>query len=156
MASHAGIPSAERVPLTAEPAPAGGIPALLDLVTETARTLQAEAGAVVAEFALSPTAAAVLWSLRPGADVPTMRMLAVRLGCDPSTISLAADQLRSAGLVERRPHPTDGRKRVLALTDAGHDLWETVSARLEDHSRLTALSPQERGALAAILRKLNA
>lgn len=50
---------------------------------------------------------------------PTMREVAARFRCDPSTVSLAADKLQSVGLIARRPHPSDGRERTLVLTTAG-------------------------------------
>lgn len=140
-----------------EPAPsrADETAALLELLTETASRAQAAASAAVAEFDLSPTAAAVLWNLKPGAEPPTMRTLAARLACDPSTISLTADRLQAAGLIERKPHPSDGRKRTLTLTDTGRDLWDTLSNRLHDTSALASLDATERRTLAALLTKAN-
>jgi DNA-binding MarR family transcriptional regulator len=37
----------------------------------------------------------------------------------PTTVTLVIDQLESRGLVSRRPHPTDRRTVLAALTDSG-------------------------------------
>jgi DNA-binding MarR family transcriptional regulator len=45
-------------------------------------------------------------------------------GIDQSTVSRKAAELVSAGLVERRPDPLDGRAHLLAVTPAGAQLCE--------------------------------
>jgi DNA-binding MarR family transcriptional regulator len=127
--------------------------ALLRLLREVADRAAAVIDEVLTGFDLTTSAAGVLWALDPRSEPPTMRALATRLRCDPSTISLTADKLESAGLVERHPHPTDGRKRVLALTDRGHELWAALSRRLTEASTLAALDPEERRTLTALLAK---
>lgn len=42
---------------------------------------------------------------------------------DPSTVSRQVSELVSAGLVDRRPDPEDGRAVLLAATDAGRTLY---------------------------------
>jgi DNA-binding MarR family transcriptional regulator len=147
------VATARRTPPTSAPPDTDETVALLELLTDITSKAHAAASEAVAEFDLSPTAAALLWNLKPGAEPPTMRTLAARLHCDPSTISLTADRLQAAGLVERRSHPTDGRKRTLALTDAGRQLWTTLSARLHGTSALAALNAEERATLARLLAK---
>jgi DNA-binding MarR family transcriptional regulator len=127
--------------------------AVLRLLTEVTDRTMAVVGEVLAEFDLTASAGGVLWALDPRGEPPTMRSLAARLHCDPSTISLTAEKLVAAGLVERRPHPTDGRKRVLALTDRGLELWETLSRRLHETSRLSTLTPEERRTLVTLLTR---
>src|SRR5947209_17641306 len=77
---------------------------------------------VLAEFDVTASVAGVLWAVAPAAQPPTLREVAARLHCDPSTISLSVDKLESMGFVARQPHPTDGRKRTVALTDRGQEL----------------------------------
>jgi DNA-binding MarR family transcriptional regulator len=48
---------------------------------------------------------------------------------DPSTVSRQVGQLVRAGLVERRPHPEDGRAVQLVPTPSGRALGEEVSRR---------------------------
>ncbi|MFE6777790.1 MarR family winged helix-turn-helix transcriptional regulator [Streptomyces sp. NPDC057702] len=54
--------------------------------------------------------------------------LADEVGIDRSGASRYADRLESAGLLERRPDPHDGRVTLLALTPRGRD----AVARLRD------------------------
>lgn len=75
-----------------------------------------------------------------------MRNVAARLHCDPSTVSLAADRLQATGLVARQPDPADGRKRTLALTQRGHDLWEALSTRLHSSGLFADLDAEEQRA----------
>jgi DNA-binding MarR family transcriptional regulator len=109
---------------------------------------------VLAEFDVTASVAGVLWALAPGTEPPTLRDVAARLHCDPSTISLAADKLQSTGLIARLPHPTDGRKRTLALTERGHELWEALSTRLRTSGVLTGLDAEEQRTLHALLTKI--
>jgi DNA-binding MarR family transcriptional regulator len=126
---------------------------LLRRLTEVADATLAVVGDVLAEFDLAMSAAGLLWSLDPRAEPPTMRALSRRLRCDPSTISLMADKLDASGLIERRPHPTDGRMRVLALTDRGLQVWDALSRRLYETSALSSLTHSERENLEALLTR---
>jgi DNA-binding MarR family transcriptional regulator len=49
----------------------------------------------------------------------TMGKLANMLGIDAPYATLVVDELERQGLVERRPHPTDRRVKLVAATDAG-------------------------------------
>jgi DNA-binding MarR family transcriptional regulator len=126
---------------------------LLRRLTSVADATYAVIGDVLAEFDLTMSAAGLLWALDPRSEAPTMRALSRQLRCDPSTISLMADKLDASGLIERRPHPTDGRMRTLALTDLGLRVWTALSRRLCETSTLTALSPAERRTLDTLLAK---
>src|SRR3989440_12744377 len=46
------------------------------------------------------------------------------MGIDPSTMVSLIDQLETAGLAKRRPHPTDRRAREVAITPKGRRLLE--------------------------------
>ncbi len=45
-----------------------------------------------------------------------------RLQVHPTSVTNAVDRLEGAGLVVRRPHPSDGRAVLVCLTDAGREL----------------------------------
>ncbi|MEY9937551.1 MarR family winged helix-turn-helix transcriptional regulator [Streptacidiphilus sp. MAP5-3] len=109
---------------------------------------------VLGEFGVPTSVAGTLWALAPGTEPPTMRDVAARLHCDPSTVSLAADKLQSMGLVARQPHPADGRKRTLVLTEQGHELWEALRTRLHASGLFAGLDAQEQDALLALLTKM--
>lgn len=66
------------------------------------------------------------------------------------------DRLEKAGLVERRPHPTDRRATLVRLTDKGFNLIEAIMPRHEETARdiLAPLSLDEQKALNALLARL--
>jgi DNA-binding MarR family transcriptional regulator len=85
---------------------------------------------------------------------PTDLMAATMLSSGGVTKRL--DRLAEADLVERRPNPSDRRGTLVRLTAAGR---KTIDAAIETHAAneerlLDALSPPDRGALDALLRKL--
>jgi hypothetical protein len=65
-----------------------------------------------------------------------------------------ADKLQGTGLITRQPHPTDGRKRTLALTERGQQLWEALSTRLHVSGVLAGLDADEQRTLYALLTKI--
>jgi DNA-binding MarR family transcriptional regulator len=52
----------------------------------------------------------------------SMRELADALGIDPPNATAVVDDLESMGLVRRRPHPTDGRAKLVEATRKGKAL----------------------------------
>jgi DNA-binding MarR family transcriptional regulator len=101
--------------------------------------------AAAAQHELSLTEFAVL--ARLGREGPaTTAELARAEGMRPQSMSVAVATLEERGLVERKPHPSDGRQMNIALTDKGaavrsstKDLkraWlAQATARLEDEER---------------------
>ena len=91
----------------------------------------------------------ILFQLRAGPA--TLRELADANGVDAPYATLIVDKLEAHGLVERRPHPDDKRRKLVTLTAAGHEAIATADAILlrppaaigtlaaEDLSRLTEL-----------------
>jgi len=53
-----------------------------------------------------------------------------RLQVHPTSITNAVDRLEAAGLVERLPHPTDGRSSLIAVTEEGRRLALKATAAL--------------------------
>jgi len=49
----------------------------------------------------------------------TMGRLATALGVTPRRITVLVEALEADGLVERHPHPTDGRSTLVTITDIG-------------------------------------
>lgn len=105
------------------------------------------------EFGLSESTGALLWSITPEAEPVTMRQLAKKLNFDPSNISLLSTRLEDLGLVERRPHPSDGRSRILALTPEGNRVWHQLVERVLASSPLAKLTVAERLGLRDLLDK---
>ena len=61
----------------------------------------------------------------------TQNVLAAHAGTDPMMTSEVLRTLEKGSLVERRPHPQDGRARVLSVTPAGRDLANRANAAVE-------------------------
>lgn len=66
------------------------------------------------------------------------------------------DRLEKAGLVERRPHPSDRRATLVKLTDKGFDLIETMMPLHEQTAQdiLSPLTREEQTALNDLLTRL--
>jgi DNA-binding MarR family transcriptional regulator len=62
-------------------------------------------------------------------DNQTMRHLADVLCVTPRRVTALVDALEAEGLVERHPHPTDGRSTLITITPAGVK-HETADGRL--------------------------
>ncbi|WP_329361582.1 MarR family transcriptional regulator [Streptomyces sp. NBC_00669] len=70
----------------------------------------------------------ILFQLREGPR--TLSQLAAANGVDAPYATLIVDKLEAHGLVERRPHPGDRRRKLVTLTAAGHDALATADAIL--------------------------
>jgi DNA-binding MarR family transcriptional regulator len=87
----------------------------------------------------------------------TQQAIGEGAGVDPSTMVATIDLLEERGLAERRPHPSDRRKRAIYLTPDGEQVLRdgrkvaTAAAR-EVFGRLSA---DERKQLHGLLRKLS-
>lgn len=84
-----------------------------------------------------------------------MRDLAVRLGISARNATALIDALEDAGLVERRPHPTDRRATLVALTLDGEAAARRETPQIEALGRLfDGFSPEEEDHLLAGLSHL--
>ncbi|BCB81137.1 MarR family transcriptional regulator [Phytohabitans flavus] len=89
----------------------------------------------------------------------TPRELADVERVQPPTMTKIVAKLEERGLVQRSPHPTDGRQVILAATEAGRAVLAQFERARDEWlaSRLAELRPEERDTLqraAEILRKL--
>jgi len=86
----------------------------------------------------------------------TLGELAARLYLDKSTASRVVDALEAKGYAERRPHPEDGRSRLLAATAAGRRLHARIESdlRAEAAALLAGAQPEVRRATARLLAGL--
>ena len=128
-------------------------------VSRVARRIDLAQRATFARYDLDPPAFDVLATLRRSGEPfeltagDLMRTAMVTSGA----ITQRLDRLEARALVRRGPHPGDGRVVVVTLTAAGRELVDRV---LPDHLAteqrlLAALSPQQRTALADLLRTLD-
>jgi DNA-binding MarR family transcriptional regulator len=80
--------------------------------------------------------------------------LAGLLDVQPSTTGRMVDRLVSAGLIDRRPHPTSRRELVAELTVRGRRVVQTVTAnRREELASVVAKMParERRGLVRALV-----
>jgi len=82
--------------------------------------------------------------------------LADILEVEPITLTRLLDRLEEAGLVERRPHPTDRRIRQLYLTEKAHPLLAdifTIGAATRGEA-LEGVAEEERDRLFTLLSRM--
>ncbi|MCV2395114.1 MarR family transcriptional regulator [Actinotalea sp. M2MS4P-6] len=127
---------------------------IIQCVIAIADHAQAIVDATLQEFDAPASAPAVLRILTTSRTPVTPRDLARLLDRDPSTASLIADKLEQTGLITRQPHPDDGRKRILTLTERGHQLWDRMRAGLHDSAVFDGISAAERGRLLELLERV--
>jgi DNA-binding MarR family transcriptional regulator len=85
----------------------------------------------------------------------SMGELAGMLGIDPPNATALVADLESQGLVRRKPHPTDGRAKVVEATRKGKALAGRVEAILaKPPPELSGLSSEDLEALRRILEKV--
>lgn len=89
----------------------------------------------------------------------TPRELADVERVQPPTMTKIVAKLEERGLVQRTPHPTDGRQVILSSTDLGRGILGSYERVRNEWlaARLAELTPDERGVLsqaAAVLSKL--
>ena len=95
----------------------------------------------------------ILFQLREGPA--TLGQLAGANGVDAPYATLIVDKLEAHGLVERRPHPDDRRRKLVTLTAAGHEAIAAADAILLRPPRAIADLPAgDLGQLTAILTRL--
>ena len=80
----------------------------------------------------------VLLMLLAEEDGISQKDLVERAFSDPNTIRAMLVLLEKRGLVERDPHPKDGRKRNVTITSKGRGIYELVSQ--ENNSMIHNLS----------------
>jgi len=85
----------------------------------------------------------------------TGRELAAALGVDPPYVTVMLDDLERRGLIERTPHPTDRRAKVVRPTAAGRRTAQKADRLLETPpAALRALPADDLAALARIVAVL--
>jgi DNA-binding MarR family transcriptional regulator len=103
------------------------------------RDLQGGFRACADELGLTLGEAQAVWLL--GAQRPSTKELAQRLGIDPANASTLVTRLERRGLVDRRAAPEDRRRRVISLTGDGQrarrSLGSCMARRGPTFGRLT-------------------
>jgi DNA-binding MarR family transcriptional regulator len=94
-------------------------------------------------------------------EAMTIGELAAHEQVKPPSMTRIVSNMEEAGLVVRRPHPTDKRQVVVELTDAAHTLIAANRRRRDEwlQTKLKKLTPEERDILrkaAPVLERLAA
>jgi DNA-binding MarR family transcriptional regulator len=119
-------------------------------LTEHERRLELAQG-----LGVSPGDLKALIRLEPGRG-ESMRQLADTWRCDASTVTWIVDRLEKQGLAERRPHPTDRRVKVVALSRKGERVRGELLDRLyEPPAALAELSQTDLKALRRVAGHLS-
>ena len=126
---------------------------LLDLGFALADRNNELIGDVLRELNLTVPLSNALWKLDPGAPAPSMREMAARLGCDPSTVTFLADRLGERDLVERRVNPANRRSNTLVLTPKGTQVRQRLVEAMATLSPIARLSVVEQRQLHHLLSK---
>lgn len=116
------------------------------LISAIARRIEQEWNAHLAGWDLNHASFPVLYMLLAGPR--SQRQLADASGVTEQTMSRIVARLERSGYVHRRPHPHDGRRHDVVLTDAGRDaamqagrfsVAETMSVRGLDAEQIDQL-----------------
>jgi DNA-binding MarR family transcriptional regulator len=111
--------------------------------------------ALMAQSGVTADQFVVLAALAEGVAL-TQRDLVARTSSDPNTLRAMLVLLERRHLIERRPHPTDGRARSVALTRQGKSVFRKLWRKSEIlRQRLTtALSADDTELLIEQLRRI--
>jgi DNA-binding MarR family transcriptional regulator len=117
-------------------------------------TLHRRTGAVLAADGVTADQFVVLWALSE-AEALTQRELVERTDSDHNTLRAILVLLELRGLIERRPHPTDGRARHVSLTIEGRRVFRKLWRRSEGLrlEMLEKLPEKDVNTLVALLRR---
>ena len=112
-------------------------------------------GRALRETGLKPPQFGVLTMIdaKPGI---TQNELVEATDVDPSTMVAHLDRMEADGLAERRPHPSDRRKRAVYLTDQGERTLRRAQEAAGEVAEQTfaRLTDDERAELHVLLRKM--
>ncbi|WP_411720382.1 MarR family winged helix-turn-helix transcriptional regulator [Mycetocola sp.] len=137
---------------------ASAILAVEDSISTLARTLHliVRNAATAVDPSLQPVGYRLLRTIQRCGTVQAS-VAADTLVVDRSVISRQVRQLEELGLVETRTDPDDGRARILALTEKGHERMRSVNPtnRTIMHGLLSSWSEEELENFAAQVERLN-
>ncbi|MEV4344559.1 MarR family transcriptional regulator [Actinoplanes sp. NPDC049596] len=118
------------------------------LVNALSQAIDRHTRKVAEQFGLT---AAQTIALRELPEPRTLGALAERMHCEASNATFVADRLEAMGMLERRPHPTDRRAKLLHLTPEGVALRKRVVKHLNVDAPLSRLNDQEQSQLRELL-----
>ncbi|XQW86401.1 MarR family winged helix-turn-helix transcriptional regulator [Thalassotalea piscium] len=98
----------------------------------------------------------VMMNLKILGEGISQHMLASELGIEMPSLTRTVNQLVELGLVERKPHPSDGRCHCLWFTQAGNECIKTLTGRVGAvRAELTrGVSDEELAIMFDVLKKI--
>lgn len=86
----------------------------------------------------------------------TQKDLIKILDVEQSTIGNTLNRMEKEGLIERKPHPHDGRAQILCLTPRAVNLRDQAyeNAKRVDEKAFSHFSDEERGQFFALMQKM--
>ncbi|WP_420139197.1 MarR family winged helix-turn-helix transcriptional regulator [Sphingomonas sp.] len=81
--------------------------------------------------------------------------IATALHISHASVSEARRSLEKAGIIANRPAPEDGRRRMLALTEQGHALWDRLAPLWEDFNLVAKELNEEAQDVVRLLDRLD-
>lgn len=130
----------------------GGIE-LCGLVARLSQRLDSHIRRVADTLGITATQAIALREL---SEPMKLTDLAERMSCEASNAGYVIDRMEGHGLVERHPHPSDRRAKMITLTSAGETCRANVLDALSQEAPIDSLSGAEQGTLLDLLRKATA
>ena len=108
------------------------------------------------QYDVSPMQCRTLTYLHEAEGEVNQKQLERHLMVKPSTVNGIVDRLEEKGMLRRTASPTDGRCRILALTDSGRQFYRQFLAIAEQVNQQAAqgFSPEERDTLRQLLLRL--
>ena len=130
-------------------------PDLAAMLTLLARQTVAAEQPVLAGHGLSMWGYIVLSAL-DGSPTRTQAALAEAIGADKTRIIPTLDDLQEHGYIERTPDPEDRRARLLAITESGRSIKDSVQVAIQrgEERWLGQLSASDRDVFLRVLRQL--
>jgi DNA-binding MarR family transcriptional regulator len=96
------------------------------------RLLQAHVYGSLEGFGINPTQWFVLGYIQEHKKGVRLTEVATLLSVETPLITMMADKLEQQGLVKRTSHPTDGRAKLLVLTQKGTDLLPKIEQQVRE------------------------
>ena len=127
------------------------------LIADISRLMRARFNVTAQKFGLTLAQGRVLAYLGRNEGISQVALSAI-LDVQPITLLRQIDRLEKAGLLERRPHPTDRRAQQLYLTPLSQPLLDKMFEVHKDvHGQVMAgLDEDERSRLITALAKIRA
>jgi DNA-binding MarR family transcriptional regulator len=129
---------------------------LAEMLTQLARETVAAEQPVLSAHGLSMWGYIVLSAL-DRSPIRAQSVLAEAIGADKTRIIPTLDELQQHGYIERMPDPDDRRARLLAITESGRAVKDSVQVEIQrgEEHWLGQLSANERDVFLRALNRLS-